>query len=185
MSRLISQAPPQCLPLAPLAAHRSSTPRTGSATKCAHGQTAAITAPSPASAKTPNPHRPTPARRGFVPPRLSYAFGARNSQGSQSVSFSTFGSQTRRSAHTGRCLRVGSLMGLPFDGSATVAVEVGGGSRQEPAPSRPSQPCGRALVVEVVLRLWQPSTALSLRLRSPPQCGRTSGTKKKVRPRTK
>ena len=81
MSRLISQASPQCSPLVSLAAHRTSTPRTGSATKRAHGQAAAITAPSPASAKIPNPHRPTPARCGFVPPRLSHAFGARNSQG--------------------------------------------------------------------------------------------------------
>ena len=70
--------------------------RTGSATKCAHGQVAAITAPSPASAKIPNPHRPTPARRGFVPPRLSYAFGARNAQGKANVTFGTTGGRSRR-----------------------------------------------------------------------------------------
>jgi hypothetical protein len=83
MSRLISQLTPQRSPLASTEAHTPSKPRTATATKRVGGHVAVITPPRPASAKIPNPHRPRPARRGFVPPRLSYAFGARNSQGSR------------------------------------------------------------------------------------------------------
>jgi hypothetical protein len=48
---------------------------------------AAAAEPLPASGKNPIPHRPLPVRRGFVHPRLSYAFGARNSSGFETVWF--------------------------------------------------------------------------------------------------
>jgi hypothetical protein len=87
MSCPIPSATPQRSLSAIIAARKTRTSRTDTGTKQVGGHAAATTAPLPASAKIPNSHRQKPAHRGFVPPRLSYAFGARNSSGFQSVRF--------------------------------------------------------------------------------------------------
>jgi hypothetical protein len=62
-------------------------PSGNSVTKLSARHAAASAERFPASAKNQIPHRPVPARRGFVHPRLSYAFGARNSSGLLPVCF--------------------------------------------------------------------------------------------------
>jgi len=51
----------------------------------------------PASAKNQIPHRAVPVDRGFVHPRLSYAFGARNSSGKRLVCLQAATVENRRS----------------------------------------------------------------------------------------
>jgi hypothetical protein len=91
MSCPFSSAALQRAPAATVTALTPGTLRIDRTTKHVHRQAAAITAPSPASAKIPNLHRPRPAHRAFVPPRLSYACGARNSQGKNGLAASEQG----------------------------------------------------------------------------------------------
>ena len=79
MSRPIPSATHQGSPSAMIVVHRTGEPPAATGADQVGRPAADVTAPHPASAKIRNPHRPTPARRGFVPPRLSYTFGARNS----------------------------------------------------------------------------------------------------------
>ena len=51
--------------------------------------------------QNPIPHRSVPARRGFVHPRLSYAFGGRNSSGEPTVCFQHV--QPKTPGSYGRC----------------------------------------------------------------------------------
>src|SRR6185437_7122287 len=64
ISRPFSSAAIQRAPFATITALRPGTKRTDAATKRAHGQAAAITASSPASATIPNPHRRDPPTAG-------------------------------------------------------------------------------------------------------------------------
>jgi hypothetical protein len=85
MSRPLSSAALQRSSSAIIAARRTDIPCTATATKRVGQHPAATAPPVPASTTNSNPHRPKPAYRGFVPPRLSYAFGARNSSGERAV----------------------------------------------------------------------------------------------------
>jgi hypothetical protein len=66
-------------------ARETAAPCTNIATRPPARHATATLEPFPASAKNRIPHRPVPARRGFVHPRLSYASGARNSSGFRTV----------------------------------------------------------------------------------------------------